>query len=305
MPSRVAIFVTDSLPQRAREVLGAFQIFEREADDSQLAECQALICWPHRTRGELLHKMKSLRMVQAMSAGVDGFDFASLPAEAQLFSNAGAFTESVSEHAWGLLLGVAKGVHLRNQRSTPRKLRGKTLLVLGGGSIGSAVARLSKSLGMRTIGVSRSFGDPAAFDEMHPLSALQDKIGEADAVVMALPLTKATRGVVTYELLARAKAAAIVVNVGRGESVDEEGLLRWLKERPESRYATDVFWTKGGREVYDTPAWELPNFAGTLHISGGPLGEDLSEMKVAAALNVRRYFETGTARNHVEVGEYG
>jgi phosphoglycerate dehydrogenase-like enzyme len=55
--------------------------------------------------------MTSLRMIQALSAGIDGLDFASVPSGVEVFSNAGAYTDSAAEHAWGLALGVAKGVH--------------------------------------------------------------------------------------------------------------------------------------------------------------------------------------------------
>ncbi|MDE1853584.1 MAG: 3-phosphoglycerate dehydrogenase [Thaumarchaeota archaeon] len=304
MAPRIAVFVTDTLPPRAKEILTGYEVFESQADDQTLARCQALICWPSRVKADLLGKMKSLRIVQTMSAGVDGLDFASLPPDVQVFSNAGAFTESVAEHAWGLLLGAAKGVHLRNQKATPRRLRAKTLMVLGAGSIGSEVARLAKSIGMKTIGISRSFRSPELFDERYPVSALAEKIPEADAVVMALPLTKGTMGLMNYEVLSRSKEDVVIVNLGRGESVTEEGLIRWLKERPESRFATDVFWRKGGRESFDTQAWDLPNFAGTLHVSGVPSGDDLSGPKVAAAWNVKRYFESGSALNHIEIGEY-
>lgn len=304
MPSKPAVFVTDSLPPQAREVLKDFDVFEKEADAETLARCQALVCWPRWVDAELLEKMKSLKMVQALSAGVDTLDFDSIPAGADVYSNAGAYTESVAEHAWGTLLGVSKGVHLRKQRTSPRRLRGKTLLVVGAGSIGSEVARLSKSLDMKTVGVSRSFKSASAFDEKLPVADLPVKLGEADAVVLALPLTNGTKGLLDYDLLTRAKETVTVVNVGRAECVSEEGLIRWLNERPESRYATDVYWRKGGKESYDTAAWELPNFAGTLHISGVPLGEDLSSMKVTAALNVRRYFDTGAAENHVDPSEY-
>ena len=304
MSARVAVYTTDSLPSKAKEVLEGFEIIEGQADDGALARCQALICWPHRIPPGLLGKMKGLTMIQAMSAGVDAFDFSSLPPGVKLFSNAGAFTEAVAEHAWGLLLGAAKGIHVRNVRTVPRKLRGKTIVVVGAGSIGSEVARLARSFGMRTVGVSRSFRDPGAFDERAPIASLAEKAKEADAIVMALPLTKSTRGIVTYDVLMAAKDSVIVVNVGRGESVSEEGLIRWLKERPESRFATDVFWVKGTRESFDTAAWDLPNFAGTFHTSGAPLGEDLSEMKAAAAANVRMYFETGSARNPVDPNEY-
>ena len=302
--SRPVLLVNDSLPPEARDLLSGFEVLEATADDAAIEEVQALMCWPGRVRGETLRRMKKLRMVQTMSAGADGVDFASLPAGAEVFSNAGAFTETVGEHAWGLLLGVAKGIHLRNVRSTPRVLRGKTLLVVGCGSIGSEVARLSKSLSMNTVGVSRSFGSPELFEDRHPLSSLSDAIGAADAVVVTLPLTNNTRGVFTHELLCRAKDAVLVVNVGRGETFDEEGLLRWLRERPESRFATDVYWGRDGKEQFSSPAWSLPNFAGSLHNAGVPLGEDLSKVKVAAALNVKRYFETGEALHRVHISEY-
>lgn len=296
--------MTDSLPAEARELLSNFEVFESTADDGALSRCQALVCWPSRAKAETLKKMKSLKMVQTMSAGVDGLDFRSLPPDVQVFSNAGAFTGTVSEHAWGMLLGLAKGIHLRNQKTTPRSLRGKTLLVVGCGSIGSEVARLSKSIEMKTIGVSRSFKSPEFFDEMHPLSALGEAVAKADAIVITLPLTVNTRGIMGPDVLTKAKEAALVVNVGRGETVQEGGLLRWLKERPESRFATDVYWKRDGKESFATGAWDLPNFAGTLHNSGVPLGEDLVGVKVAAAWNVRRYFESGDALNRVDAGEY-
>jgi D-3-phosphoglycerate dehydrogenase / 2-oxoglutarate reductase len=302
--ARVALLVTDPLPAEARDLLSNFELFESSADDAALERCEGLVCFPGRVKGETLRKMKRLKMVQTLSAGVDGLDFGALPPDAQVFSNAGSFTESVGEHAWGLLLGVAKGVHLRNLRTTPRVLRGKTLLVIGCGAIGSEVARLSKSLSMRTVGVSRSFKSPELFAETHPVSDLSSVIGGADAMVVTLPLTNNTRGLLGYELLSRARDAVMVVNVGRGETVDEQGLMRWLKERPESRFATDVYWKVDGREQFSTPAWDLPNFAGSLHNSGVPLGEDLAKVKVAAAMNVKRYFGTGEAANRVDLSEY-
>jgi len=279
-------------------------VYEKEADDGVLAECQELICWPSRAKADLLRSMNGLKMVQTMSAGVDTLDFGSLPPGVQVFSNAGAFTDTVAEHAWGLLLGVAKGVHLRNVKVSPRALRGKTLLVIGAGSIGSEVARLSKSIGMRTIGISRTFKGGGFFDEKHAASRLATDIRAADAIVITLPLTNNTKGMIGYKLLMKSKVNVIAVNVGRGDTIDEKGLLKWLKERPESRFATDVFWKRRGKEVFTTKAWELPNFAGTLHDSGTPVGEDLKGPKIAAAKNVRRFLQSGKALNRVEPSEY-
>lgn len=304
MSPPVAVFVTDTLPEEAKETLSGFEIFESSADAETLGRCKALICWPGRVTRELLASMKELRMIQTMSAGVDRLEFSAVPAGARVYSNAGAFTHAVAEHAWGLLLGVAKGVHAREERTKPRQLREKTILVIGAGAIGSEVARLAKSLSMKTVGVSRSFREPDAFDEMAPMSEVGSKMAEADAVVMALPLTNKTKGVVDYALLSRAKESVIVVNVGRGDSVVQGDLIRWLRERPESRYATDVFWSEGGRETFKTGAWELPNFAGTLHNSGVPLGDNLTGPKVAAAENVKKFFETGDALNRVDPSDY-
>ena len=303
--ARVAILVNDSLPMQARSILADFEVHEGTAEDADIARCEVLICWPLRAmKDNLFDRMPNLKMVQTLSAGVDTLDFTKLPKGAQVFSNAGAYTENVAEHVWGILLGVAKGIHLRNQKSTPRRLRGKTLLVLGCGAIGSEVARLSKSLDITVIGVSRSFKMPELYAERLPMQKLAEAIPRADAIVVTLPLTNKTRGVVDYPLLTKAKEAVVVVNVGRGETVPEEDLVRWLKERPESRYATDVYWSEGGKESFATTAWELSNFAGTLHVSGLPLGEELAGAKVAAALNVQRFFESGDALNHVDVAEY-
>jgi len=169
-------------------------VYETAADDRTLAHCQVLLCWPTRAKGKLLRKMKSLKMVQTLSAGVDALDFHEIPPGVQVFSNAGAYTDNVAEHAWGILLGVAKGIHLRNRKTTPRTLRGKTLMVVGAGSIGSEVARLSKSLQMKTVGLSRSFKSPELFDERHRIGALPREIRRADAVVIALPLVRPRAG---------------------------------------------------------------------------------------------------------------
>jgi D-3-phosphoglycerate dehydrogenase len=301
---KIGIFATATLPDQARSVLEGFDLFESEADDATLAQCQVLMAWPTRAGKELLGKMRSLIMVQALSAGVDGLDFASLPSGTRVYSNAGAFTESVAEHAWGLLLGAAKGLHARRQRVVPRRLGGKTLLVVGCGAIGSEIASLAKSMGMSTVGVSRSFKVPDLFDEKHGTGGLRKTIGTADAIAIALPLTRMTAGLIDYDTLMLSNESVTIVNVGRGDTVTEEGLIRWLRERPESRYTTDVFWKRDGKETFDTEAWNLPNFSGTLHISGIPLGDKLEHPIVEAARNVRRFLETGDALNRVEPTEY-
>jgi phosphoglycerate dehydrogenase-like enzyme len=306
---RAAVFfltsASERLDPRARDVLSECDVYEQAADDGALGRCQVLMTWPRRARKELLTEMTSLRMIQALSAGVDGLDFASVPPGVEVFSNAGAYTDSAAEHAWGLALGVAKGVHAGRRRLPPRHLRSKTLLVVGCGAIGSEVARLARSsLGMSTIGVSRSFRHPELFEEKHSIDALGEVIGRADLIVDALPLTRLTRSVFNLGLLMKAKPTVILVNIGRGETVDEDSLKTWLRERPESRYATDVFWKREGREVFDSDVWEFENFGGTMHTASAQDREAIAHAQVVAAENVVRFLKTGSARNRVDVAEY-
>ncbi len=299
------IFVTDRLGEQARKALSGFEILEQTADEPALSLCKAALVWPSRFVASMVKTMKNLRAVQTMSAGVDGLDFRSIPEDVAVFSNAGAFTEPVAEHAWGLALGAAKGLLARKAESTPVMLRDGTILVLGCGAIGSEVARMAKSaLSMRTVGVSRSFKVPDLFDERHPLSDLQKVIGEADLVVDALPLTLETRGVLGHDALKLLKETGIIVNVGRAETVDQEAMEKLLRERPNSRYVTDVFWPEGGREAFDTPLWELQNFGGTFHNAGGGSTRWVAKAQAVAAENLQSFLLTGRANNRVSRSDY-
>lgn len=302
---RARIFVTEKLQEPAKKLLSDFDVFEQEAKDSDLATCEVLIAWPSRAGRDLLSKMKALKMLQSLSAGVDSIDFAALPDTVRVFSNAGAYSESVAEHAWGLALGIAKGLHAGRRRLAPRQLRSKTLLVLGCGSIGSEVARLARtSLAMKTIGVSRSFDLPELFDEKYPVSELTRVVGAADLIVNSLPLTKETRKLVDSGVLAKTRDNVIMVNVGRGDTMDEAATLRWLKERPDARLAVDVFWKSWAKRAADSPFWDLPNFAGTLHIAGVPEGDTLLRPQMQAAENVKRFLTAGQPVNEVNLEEY-
>ena len=299
------ILVTGTLPDEAQRVIVGGTFHDASTEPEAVPSCEVLMAWPSRVTAELLKSAGSLKMIQSFSAGVDALPTGAVPRGVLVCSNAGAYTGPVAEHAWGMLLGLSKGLHERNRRTTPRRLAGKTLLIVGAGAIGSEVARLSGSLKMKTVGVSRSFKHSGDFSEMVSPEDLKKVVGEADAIVMALPLNRETRGMVGYDVLSMCKPDVMVVNVGRGETVVEEGLTKWLKERPESRYATDVFWKKGGKEVFDTKGWDHQNFAGTLHVSGVPLGDTLAVPYRMAAENVKKFLDTGAPMNVVDLAEYG
>ncbi|HUI86766.1 MAG TPA: NAD(P)-dependent oxidoreductase [Nitrososphaerales archaeon] len=299
------IFSTARLHEPARELLSGFGLVEHDADDATLAKCDVLFTLPHRVTPDLMRRMPNLRAIQSYSAGVDGLDYAAVPKNVRIYSNSGGFTRPVAEQAWSLVLSLAKGANVRRKRVLPRLLRGKTLVVLGCGAIGSEVARIGReAFSMKTVGVSVTFTVPEAFDERRDPGSLAGAVAKADVIVDALPLNKDTVSILDYKVLKRMKAEAILVNVGRGETVDREGVTRLLRERPETRFGTDVFWRTGGKEDFETPLWDMENFAGTFHSAVFGRDDALAEAEVMAAENIRRFLTIGDAMNRVDRGEY-
>src|SRR2546428_12143493 len=300
------IFATDPLHQAARDVLKSFELVVAPADDSTVGRCEARIGWPSKLTLTLLDKMKVLLAIQTISAGVDDIDFAVIPPTVKIFSNAGVHAQPVAEHAWGLLLGIAKGTNVRKERVAPYRLQGRTLLVLGCGAIGSEVARIGKeAFGMKTFGLSRSFKRPEFFDSRLSMVILAGVIGEADAIVDCLPLNLQTRSILDLATLFRAKNRVIVVNVGRAETIDEISIAKILRDRPEMRFATDVFWRQNGRENFESQLWDLPNFGGSSHTAGGFGSEEaLHHAELVAAENITQFLITGRAENEVRVEDY-
>jgi phosphoglycerate dehydrogenase-like enzyme len=138
------------------------------------------------------------------------------------------------------------------------ELRGQTLLLVGVGAIGTETARLASAFGMHVLAVKRSLeGGVPHVDELHPVSELQALIGRADAIVVTLPATDATRGLLGAETLAAVKPGAVLINVGRGAVIDEVALAERLQDGTLKGAALDVFAEEPLPE--DSPLWGLEN----------------------------------------------
>lgn len=301
------VISTEKLPQKAKEILinAGLEVKDDKLSEDDLKLAEALLTWPSRA-SEYISKMPNLKVIQVFSAGVDDFPFHLLPKGVKLFSNAGAYSVSVAEHTFALILTLAKGINKSMKRFESYQLTGKTIVILGAGGIGSEVARIAKQgFAMRTIGVSRSFKRPEFFDEKYSFNLLDEVLPRGDVIVDTLPLNKYTRGLLNYERLRKLKDKAILVNVGRGETVVEEDIIRILKERPTIRFGTDVFWRKDGKEIFESPLWSMDNFAGTLHTAGGYASKEVLEnAMIRACENLAEYLRTGRAENEVKIEDY-
>jgi len=285
--------------------------------DSAWAQADVLVCtgFASELPEDLPRRAPALRMVQTLVAGVDHVPFERIPPEAIVCSNAGAYNTSVAEHAMALLLAAAKDVPRRteeirrgtfDQEAPSKALRGSTLLVLGMGGIGTEVARLARAFGMAVLGIARADRPYEFADEIGTLADLERFAGRADAVVIALPLTRETEGLVDRRVLRALRPDAILVNIARGKIIVEDDLYEHLRAHPGFRAALDVWWTypkgKEGRP-FRRPFHDLPNVVMTPHVAFANPGQRGLAMEAALA-NVLRFLRGERPLHVVDRSDY-
>ena len=216
---------------------------------------------------------RGLRWLHTFSAGVDHPVFRGLLARGVcVTTSSGASAPAVAQMAILFLLALARGLpaHVAAQRQhrwvpeAGEDLEGKIAAVVGLGPIGLEVVRLAQALGMRVIGVRRRpAGDEPC--ETWPMTRLGELLARADYVVLALPLTPDTHHLLDADAIARMRPGARLVNVGRGELLDEAALAAALREGRLGGAGLDVF--EAEPLVETSPLWELPGVIVTPHVA--------------------------------------
>lgn len=236
---------------------------------------------------EVVGRAPQLRWVQGTAAGAGQQVRAADLTEDAL--RRVAFTSSVGVHARQLaefavlgLLAFTKDLPrlLRDARARQwdhyavRELAGQRLLVVGLGHIGRETAQLAQALGMHVTGMRRNPTpeDDTLVDRMRPTDELVEAVSECDAVVLALPDTAQTRGLFTKAAIDALPAHGIVVNVGRGSTVDEDALVAALQDHRLAGAALDVFATEP--LPADSPLWSLDNVLLSPHTAALSLHEN-------------------------------
>jgi D-3-phosphoglycerate dehydrogenase / 2-oxoglutarate reductase len=279
-----------------------------------------IFSWPSFLTRERTRTMTQLQFVQSILAGVNHIPFSYFSKGVVVCSNAGAYSDGVAEHAWALVLAVAKRIVEQNIQiragtaalvrhgdaaARIRVLEGKTLGILGYGGIGTSVAKLAMGFGMKVSAFSRHVSKDSNVQARQGTKGFNKTLETSDIVVLALPLTKFTTGIIDKNALSRMKKNAILVNIARGELVDESSLFDHLNANGDFQYATDVWWYKNGREslMTDFPFATLPNFTGTLHVSG-PSVLATGPPVLLAVQNTLRFLRNQTPKNIVDRSEY-
>jgi phosphoglycerate dehydrogenase-like enzyme len=269
----------DPPPGMPEQRTGARYVFAATAEELErhLPEADVLFAWDFRTtllRAAWPHARR-LRWMDVAGIGADGILFPELVDSEVILTNArGVYDRTIAEYAVGLILLFAKDFartlasqHERrwDYRQT-EPIHGKQVLVVGAGTIGLAIARNAKAMGMEVTLVARRRRQEPDLGPVHPVEELHDLLPQADYVVLITPLTAETRGLIDRAAFARMKPTARLINLARGAVVDEAALLEALRSGQIAGAALDVFW----QEPFDTshPLWEMPNVIISPHMSG-------------------------------------
>ena len=260
---------------------------------------------PRRVR-QLLDATPKLRWYHTVSAGVENMPLPELARRGiVLTNNSGSYDIQIAEHLMAFVFAASRQLHRYRDYQRAREwkdndhqeLRDATMVVFGMGSIGGEIARLAIAVGMRVIGVRRNGKpEPGVMTVVTP-DRLGDVAGEADYLAIAAPLTAATRGAVSRDVIARMKPTAWLLNIARGAIVDEPALIEALRAKRIGGAGLDVFVTEPLPP--ESLLWELENVILTPHRSGD---SPLVEQRTLAlfAENLRRYKSGAALLNRVD-----
>jgi phosphoglycerate dehydrogenase-like enzyme len=233
-------------------------------------------------KNDLIPHAKKLKYIQSISSGMNQFSEPLIgAAKIRLCSGAGVNAVAVAEHAIALVLAVARRLpeardnqHKKFWRGmigdlTTREdeIKGKTMLVVGMGRIGSHLAMLGKAFGMKVIGIRQ---DPKkgtnGADSIYAMGDLVKLVPQADIVALTCALTPETTGLMSAAAFAAMKPSAMFVNVARGKVADEEALVAAMQGNKIAAAALDV--TADEPLAASSPLWTMPNVFITPHTAG-------------------------------------
>ncbi|EIT86282.1 NAD-binding D-isomer specific 2-hydroxyacid dehydrogenase protein [Fictibacillus macauensis ZFHKF-1] len=218
----------------------------------------------------------TLRWIQAWSAGVNSLPLATLQQRHTILTNAvGVHAYPISETIFALMLGLTRNLHTYVSQQREKRwhhgnlkleLHGKTLGMLGVGAIGSETAKIAKAFGMTVLGYRHSGQRADHFDHMYTTDELHQLLPQCDYVVAALPSTEATQQLFGEKEFALMKQSAFLINVGRGDLIDEGALVHALQNGTILGAGLDVFAVEPLPQEH--PFWNMPNVILTPHTAG-------------------------------------
>lgn len=266
------------------------------------AECEIVLGAPSLIR-TALGSLPNLKWAQATWAGVEPLLDPALRRDYILTNARGVFGYLMSEYVVGYLLAHERKIFQRAQAQKNQEwdktitgvLRGKTIGLLGVGSIGAEVARTAKFFGMKVRGYTRESELSEHVDRYYHGNGLLEFANGLDYLVSILPNTGETQSIVNAELLSALPPHAVFINVGRGSAVDEHALIEALEQDKIAGAVLDVFEEEPLPKEH--PFWTTKNLLMTFHTSAPSFPADIAKIFIE---NYRLYIEGKPLKHQVD-----
>jgi len=245
-----------------------------------IEKAEIILTW--KIPDELLKKAKSLKWFASLGAGTEHIVKNPHIPESITFTKVTVYGEMMAEYVFAYLLYFCRELpkYFRDQEkkvwvpARPERLRGKTMGILGLGSIGKEIAKRGKQFGMTVLGVKRTHCPVEDVDEVFSPHHLERMIPQVDYLILALPLTPETENLLGEKELKLMKKGATLFNIGRGKTIEEKALTRVLKSG-KIKAILDVFREEPLHP--ESELWTLENVIITPHISGINIPEEICE----------------------------
>ncbi len=243
--------------------------------------------------------MAGARLLQFITAGIDYIPLGHFPKHLPIAANGGAYSEPMAEHAAALAFAAAKRIVVEHgklargefdQFRQNRMLAGCTCGILGFGGIGVATARVMHALGLKVHAINRRGSTSEPIEWIGTAAALDDLLRASDVLVLSLPLTPTSKHLIGARELSLMKPDAILINLARGEIIDEAALYAHLKATPTFTACIDAWWIEPVRHGHfrmDHPFLELANVIASPHNSASVKGWRFTAIRRATE-NARR-----------------
>lgn len=301
----ISLYNFDETKQNQIRSYGTYEYY-KSINEAQIEDCDILI---GNTKPELLKYGKNLKWVQLYSAGNDNYTEDDLPQDAVLTNASGTFGRTISEHLVLYTLALMRNMkhyvlkqeeHKWDPIHKTQLIYGSTFVILGTGDLGAHYASAIKALGGYTIGVrKRSRELVEGFDEMFTIDELDTLLPRADVVVMALPKHTSTNAVMGLKQLELMKEGSYLLNVGRGNAIDQDALIHVLEKNHFGGVHLDVY----EEEPLDANSklWDFDNVVLTPHVSGTFANKETHRLFEELVLdNLERFSSGEELRNIVD-----
>lgn len=284
------------------------ELSDASRQDALRAARAVLTYHPIRDLGvEALGQLENCGLMQCLTAGIDYLPFGDLPDHVAVAYNAGAYAEPMAEHVAAMALAASKRLASEhrlmkqgefNQFVPTKKIAGATCGIFGFGETGREVGRLMRALGMNIQAINRSGKTDAPVDFVGTLDDIDRVMAASDVLVITLALTRKTDRLIRAAQLLRMKPDAVLINVARGEIVDEDDLYAHLVANPDFTACLEAWWIepiRHGKFETKHPFLELPNVIASPHNSAMTEGALITAAQ-GGAENVLRFLKGETPK---------